>query len=131
MNKILLVLKNLRHDGEDLAVGSLFEAPLEGFQGLVDMGVLRVVEGAKTLEEAEQIVKSQVATNASKATPAAAAPEDKFKAAPNKPVETAPAPEAQTTDAEKPQETTDTSAEAPAVGTGDVAPAPEDKGDNL
>jgi hypothetical protein len=135
MNKILLVLKNLRHDGADLAVGSLFEADINAFQGLVDMGVLRVIEGAKTLEEAEQIVKTQIAAGASKVAPAAAASQDKFKAAPDKPVETppAPAPEVQansTADASKvaPESST---VEAPVVGTGDVAPAPLETGDNL
>lgn len=132
MNKIYLVLSNLKHDGEAFTAGSLFEGAEASFAALVQAGVLRVIEGADSLEAAAEIVKKEVASGVAKAAAVAATkPKDTWAA--SKPEEKAP--EAQTTetstdgqqaggtDQKDTQTDTTVKPEVPAVGTGDVAPA--------
>ena len=120
MNKIFLVLRNLKHNGEELAKGSLFEGTLEGFQQLVDMGVLRVVEGAETLEQAAEIVKGEVDAAVQKAeATAAVAPKDVWAPQPAK--EEVAATDAAHTQETAPEKAADTEV-APVVGEGDKPP---------
>jgi hypothetical protein len=130
MKKFLLVLKNLKHDGDLLEAGSLFEGAVEEFQQLIDMGVLKVIEGAKTLDEAAEMAKAQVAEIAEKVKSDALKSNhaDVWKAKPNVPpvvTPPVPAPEAQKTDEAS------TTGQAPVVGAGDLPPAPVETGDNL
>lgn len=132
MDKIFLVLSNLKHDGEVLEKGSVFQGAIETFQSLVDAGVVKVVEGAETLEQAAEMVKKEVDEVAAKAQAAvAAAPKDTWAPSAEKPVVADEAEKpAETTDTtEKPAETTETIV-APVVGTGD-APPPADDATNL
>ena len=56
MTKIFLVLSNLKHDTETYEKGSFFAGELATFQSLVNENVLRVIEGASSIEEAKDIV---------------------------------------------------------------------------
>lgn len=129
MNTIFLALGNLKHDGNVIKAGEVFEGELTTFQHLVTDGVLRVVEGATSLEHAAEIIQGEVAAGAAKAeSEKAAAPANTWGPAEDKPAEVAATTET-TTEETKPEETASTESttistgEAPAVGTGDVAPA--------
>lgn len=130
MNNYFLVLSNLKHDGGLFEKGSILEAAEGAFEGLVKSGILRLVEGAKSIEHAAELAAAEVTAAAAKAG-AVAKPKDTWAASPEKPVavaaevaETAPAA---TEDAQKPAEEAQaaetTEAEKPVVGEGDVAPA--------
>lgn len=121
MNKIYLALSNIKFDNEAIKGGDVFEGAAETFDGLVKDGIVRVVEGAESLEQAAEIVRSEVSQKSSAAAAAVAnAPKDTWAPSPEK---TETTPPTETT--EKPVETSTTipTGEAPAVGTGDLAPA--------
>lgn len=56
---IFLVKSNIKHDGTEYKKGSFFEAEYDAFQDLVNDGVLRVVAGASSVEEAEAIIAKE------------------------------------------------------------------------
>lgn len=143
-NTIILILRNVKHDGDMIGAGTLIEAAEGAFLTLIEAAAARVVEGATSLEHAAEIVKEQVASGEAVALAAkAAAPKDTW--APTAPA----APAAETTtetteekapgteviDADKPVvETTTETTTVPEVGAGDVAPAAPaggESGDNL
>jgi hypothetical protein len=140
MDKFFLVLSNLKHNGELYEAGSVIEGDLEAFGEFITAGVLRVVEGAESLEQAAELATKQVADALEKAKAAEAAkPKDTW--APSEPeapaadgetvAGTETAPEGTqttettetTTEAAKPTEEAKTETQAPVVGTGDLPPA--------
>ncbi len=58
---IIKVNSNVRHNGEDIPKGKVFEAEPGEFQGLINSGAMSVVDGATTVTEAETIVAEQEA----------------------------------------------------------------------
>lgn len=60
--QILQVLSNLKHNGDTLRAGSFIEAELGEFGSLISDGVLKVIEGANTPEEAAEIVSQEQAS---------------------------------------------------------------------
>lgn len=59
MPTIFHVLSNLNHSGDIYKKGEFMEADLDTFKHLVTDGVLRVVEGAKTIKEASKIIERE------------------------------------------------------------------------
>ncbi len=57
---IFLVNSNLNHDNEVHEKGSFFDGELSVFQSLVDAGVLSVVDGASSIEDAKEIVEKNI-----------------------------------------------------------------------
>lgn len=132
MNKFFLALSNLKHNSDTYVKGTVFEGPFEQLESLVIDGVLRVVEGAETYEQALEIVTKEAEAQLEAAKAPAPAAADTW--APQKPAETTEKVE------DAPADTTstdNTDANAPIVGTGDVAPAAgtveasTETGDNL
>lgn len=131
--KIIYVVSNLNHNGTQFAKGSFCEGDTDEFGTLFNDGVLEVVKGAKTIEQAQKI-KADQASSEAEATVAAVEPENTW--GPKK--DPIPEDEAKpvTTD-EQVKTTTDQKVEnvdtkpeeikAPIVGTGDVAPKDEAK----
>jgi len=60
MNKIYKVTSNIKHNGEDIKKGSFVEE-FVGANTLAADGVLKLVEGATTLEEAVEIDAEEIA----------------------------------------------------------------------
>lgn len=81
---IFKVKSNLTHNGDRYEAGNLIEGDDAAFQPLVADGVLEVVEGAATAEEAKDIIAAQESEEAAK--PAAepeAKPADTWGAQPD------------------------------------------------
>ena len=55
MNKIYKVLSNLNHNGTSHAKGEYIDGEFAGSEALVLDGVLKLIEGATTIEEAKEI----------------------------------------------------------------------------
>lgn len=61
MSNIIQVLSNIKHNGEFYATGSLIEAQAGEFQQLINDGAIRVVEGAKSITHARELLSKEVA----------------------------------------------------------------------
>lgn len=59
MTTIFLVKQNLKHNGTDYKVGQLVQDEFEATPNLVNDGVLRVIEGAESIQEAEAILAEE------------------------------------------------------------------------
>lgn len=130
MSTIFHVLSNVRFNGQDIPKGSFVEAGAGEFDQLCEGNepAMRVVPGATSIEEAQEIVARETAQAAEAAEEAAAAaPQDTW--APTKEVVDAPA-ETTTTTTDDTKVETEVVTPAPGeVGAGDQAPA--NAGDNL
>lgn len=130
--KVFQVLSNLKLGEELHEKGKLLVLEAEAFAHLVKDGVLKAVEGAKNVADAQKILDKESATEAAKPSQEAAKPANTWEAKPNtKPEEKKEDTVGQTsTDgkvSEAPKETSTSQ-----VGQGDVAPKLEDgAGDNL
>lgn len=82
---IILVVSNLKHDGTDYKKGQFIDSEPSVFQGLINEGVLRVIDGAETVKEAEEILAEEVAAAGDEEV--AAAPKDTWGAVPDAPEE--------------------------------------------
>lgn len=128
MSKIFQVLSNLNHSGDLYKAGTFFEGELSEFGNLVKDGVLRVVEEAKTIAEAQEIVAKEDAAKANQTASEESAPNTwgPKAEAPEAPAE----PEKPAAPADQVGEKADAETVKPGeVGTGDVAPV--NAGDNL
>lgn len=56
---IFQVLTNIKHNGEIFPVGKFFEGEKGEFIVLVKDGALKMIEGAKTIEQAKKIISSE------------------------------------------------------------------------
>lgn len=115
---IFQALSNLNHDGNVYIKGSVFEAEGVQFEQLVKEKVLKIVEGARDLAHAAEIVASQIEAEIAATEQAEKKPENTWEAKPD------PKPE----DANKPADTTQTNTAGPTDQTNQSAPvvAPED-----
>lgn len=59
MTKIFLVKQNLKHNGTDYKIGQLVQDEFEAMPNLVNDGVLRIIEGAENIGEAESILEKE------------------------------------------------------------------------
>ena len=120
---ILYVKSNLKHNGDTHKAGSFFEGEVSEYQGLINDGVLRVMDGASTVAQAQEILAKEVADAeaAQREVEAGTVAQNTWEAKKDPVQETAAAPEAPAA------QTTTTEPEKPAapkveVGQGDVAP---------
>lgn len=122
-NVILYVLSNLKHNATQYTQGSFITGALSEFEALVKDGVLRVVEGATSEEEAAKIIADE--TEAAKEKGAAVVSPKNTWGPTDKPAdvaETTTETTTESTDATGKVDTTETTGEALEVGKGDVAP---------
>ena len=97
MNKIYQVLSNLKF-GETLhKAGDIFEGEVAHYEYLVADKVLRVVEGAKSVAHAMEIIAAEKAAIPTPEEAAVIAPKDTWGAQPDKQPEAPKAPEADAT----------------------------------
>lgn len=75
---ILKIESNLNHNGTYHVKGDFMEADASSFEQLISEGVLSVVEGANTIEEAKAMVEEAMASAV--ATEEAQAPENTWEA---------------------------------------------------
>lgn len=94
--KIIQVLSDLKLNGVLVKAGDFFESEISAFADLIDQGVLRVIHGAQTVDEAVQKVKEEADAAIVSAEEQEAAAEQNTWGAKKDPVE--PAPDATTTD---------------------------------
>ena len=73
---IFQVLSNLNHSGTRYTKGQIFEGNLAEFGNLVTDGVLRVVNGAESIEEAKEIVAKEGETAVAESTTPEKEPEN-------------------------------------------------------
>lgn len=126
MNKILVFLQNVKHDGSYIEAGTVLETEADAFLDLIAAGAAKVIEGANTVEEGAEMLKTQVdAALAAKASSLAAAPKDVWAPTPEAPAAPA-APEAPAAPDAPAAPAAPEAPVAPVVGPGDVAPAPVD-----
>lgn len=126
MPKYFKVLSNLKHNGEDFKKDSIISGEMAQLEHLVKDGVLVVVEGAESLEDAKVLANTSITPEEAPEVPAAE-PVNTWEAAKEPVVAVVPkdekiSPEVNFEDNKAP--------EVPGVvGTGDLPPA--DAGDNL
>lgn len=75
---IIKIESNLRHNGTDHVKGDFMEADASSFEQLISEGVLSVVEGANTIEEARAMTEEAMASAV--ATEEAQQPENTWEA---------------------------------------------------
>ena len=125
---IFQTISNLNFGGTLHNAGSFFEGELEQYEALVKDGVLRVIEGAESVEHAIKLAEEEIA---SAPTPEEVkAPENTWGPKPDPTDEEVKEPEVLATTDQK-EAKVDTTAPG-TVGQGDVAPAIDPTaGDNL
>ena len=127
MTAFFKVLSNIKHSGENLTTGTVFEGPMKEFEQLVEAGALKVIEGAKDLAHAIELAAKETEAALDEAEKEIESSEAANTWGPKKDEEIqAPDLTGQTSEPVK----TEKEVVAPGqVGTGDLPP--EKTGDNL
>ena len=59
MTTIFQVIKNIKHNGTYHNAGEFIEAEVGAFGELIELGFLKIIDGAKSIEHAQEIIASE------------------------------------------------------------------------
>lgn len=134
MSTFFKVLSNLKHNGDEFKKDSVIEGEMEQLGHLVNDGVLLVVDGADSLEDAKELAKGDLspveAQEMPKNEPANTWEAKKEPVVADMPKEEEVLPEGQTEGNNEDLESKNEAGAPGVVGQGDLPPV-TDEGDNL